>query len=225
MDSRTDQELLREYAGDGSEPAFSELVRRYVDFVYSAALRIVTNRHLAEEVSQKVFLVLAQSARHLANRGVLAGWLHCTTRNVAANAIRSEVRRRAWEQEAAAMNEPVTADNQSAWESIAPHLDQAIGELSEADREAIFLRYFQRRSAQEMADALGISSGAAQKRLSRAIDRLRDLFAQRGIAASSGVLAVLVGANAVEAAPAGLALTISAAAFAGASLTTSATIS
>src|SRR5262249_23192291 len=149
MDSRTDQDLLREYAGEGSEAAFSELVHRHVDFVYSAALRIVTNRLLAEEVSQKVFLVLAQNARQLTNRLVLAGWLHCTTRNVAANAIRSEVRRRAWEQEAVAMNEPVTPDNESVWEAIAPHLDEAVGQLNEADREAIFLRYFQRKSAQE----------------------------------------------------------------------------
>jgi len=101
MDSRTDHELLREYAGGGTEAAFSELVRRYIDFVYSAAFRLVGNSHLAEDVSQKVFLALAESADHLAQRETLCGWLHRTTHNLSANVVRSEVRRRAREKEAA----------------------------------------------------------------------------------------------------------------------------
>lgn len=213
---------MREYAGQGSEAAFSEVVHRYIDFVYSAGLRMVKSRPLAEDVSQKVFLALARNAGHLADRPVLAGWLHCTTRNIAANAVRLEVRRRAWEVEAAAMNELLNADSESAWETIAPHLDEALAELSEADREAILLRYFQHKSAHEMADRLGISSEAAQKRVHRAIERLRDLFAKRGIAAAAGALGVVISTHAVQAAPASLALTISAAAVAGASLTTSA---
>jgi RNA polymerase sigma factor (sigma-70 family) len=225
MDSRTDQELLQEYAEKGSDSAFSEIVRRYLDFVYSAALRLAGNSHLAEDISQRVFLALARGAHQLTDRAILAGWLHLTARNVTANAIRTEVRRRAWEQEAAAMNQLLTPDNEPAWESIAPHLDDAIGRLNEADRDAIFLRYFQRKSACEMAQSLGISSEAAQKRVNRAIERLRGLFAQHGIATGAGALAVLLSANAVKAAPPSLSLAISATAVAGASLSTSATIS
>jgi len=120
MDSRTDQELLREYAGEASEAAFSELVQRYIDLVYSAALRLVGNTHLAEDVSQKVFLALAQNAEQLADRAVLPGWLHGAARNLSANAIRSEVRRRAREQEAAAMNELLGPEPEPVWESVAP---------------------------------------------------------------------------------------------------------
>src|SRR5437899_6300298 len=222
MDSRTDQELLREYAAERSEAAFSEIVRRYVDFVYSAALRLTGDSHLAEDVSQKVFLALAQSTAQLTNRAILAGWLHLTARNVAANTIRSEVRRRAREQEAAAMNTLLATDHTPDWHCVAPHLDDVMAQLCEADRDAIFLRYFQRKSAQEISEVLGVSSEAAQKRVSRAVDHLRNVFAERGITAGAGALAVLISANAVEAAPAGLALTISAAAFAGASISTSA---
>jgi RNA polymerase sigma factor (sigma-70 family) len=215
VNSQTDQELLLEYAGCGSETAFSEVVARHVDFVYSAALRVIGNVQLAEEVSQKVFLALAQNARRLADRAVLSSWLFCTTHNHSVNAIRGEVRRRAREEKAAAMNELLAADRDAVWESVAPHLDDALSQLSEPDRDALLLRYFQRKSAREMAQALGISGEAAQKRVNRAIERLRDLFAKRGIAVGANGLVVLISANAVQAAPAGLYLSICAAAVSG----------
>src|SRR5437868_9991783 len=101
MNSRTDNELLRDYSDDGSEAAFAELVRRHVDFVFSAALRLVRDTHLAQDVSQKVFLALAQNAGHLLDHAFLSGWLHRTTHNLSANTVRADVRRRIREQEAA----------------------------------------------------------------------------------------------------------------------------
>ena len=79
-----------DYAERRSEPAFAELVRRHVDLVYSAALRMVRNTHLAEDVTQTAFVALAQNASQLANRPVLSGWLHRTAQNLAANAVRSK---------------------------------------------------------------------------------------------------------------------------------------
>jgi broad specificity phosphatase PhoE len=119
------------------------------------------------------------------------------------------VRRRAREQEAAAMNELLSAEPDPGWEHIAPHLDAALGELSEGDREALLLRYFQRKSAGEMAQTLGISDEAAQKRVSRAVERLREFFAKRGVAVGASGLVAGISANAVQAAPAGLAVMIS----------------
>jgi broad specificity phosphatase PhoE len=150
--------------------------------------------------------------------------LHRTTQNLAANAVRSDVRRRAREQEAATMNELLSAEPDPGWEHIAPHLDAALGELSEGDREALLLRYFQRQSAGEMAQTLGISDEAAQKRVSRAVERLRELFAKRGVAVGASGLVAGISANAVQAAPAGLALTIStSAALGGTTLATTVT--
>ena len=224
MNSLTDQQLLRDYAGRRSETAFAELVRRHVDFVYSAALRMVRDAHLAEDVTQGAFVALAQNARQLTDRPVLSGWLHRTAQNLAANTVRSEVRRRAREQEAAAMNELLAPESEAAWEHIAPQLDAALGELSEPDRDALLLRYFERKSAREMAQTLGTSEDAAQKRVSRAVERLREFFSKQNVTIGASGLAVLISANAVQAAPIGLAATISAAAFAGTAVSTSAVI-
>src|ERR1041385_5878336 len=137
MDSSSDQDLLRDYVERRSDPAFAELVRRHIDLVYSAALRMVCDKHLAEDVTQGAFVALAQNARQLGDRPVLAGWLHRTARNLAANVVRSEVRRRAREQEAAAMNELLSAEPDAAWERIAPDLDAALDDLSDQDRDAL----------------------------------------------------------------------------------------
>ena len=209
MNELTDQQLLRNYSGQRSEAAFAELVRRHVDLVHSAAVRMVYDAHLAEDVTQGAFLALAQNARQLVERPVLSGWLHRTAQNLASKAVRSEVRRRAREQEAAAMNELLSAEPDAAWEYIAPHLDAALSELSEPDRDAVLLRYFERKSAREMAQTLGISDDAAQRRVSRAVERLRESFTKRGISAGASGLAAIISANAVQAAPVGLTATIS----------------
>jgi RNA polymerase sigma factor (sigma-70 family) len=210
VNSLTDQQLLRDYTGRRSETAFAELVRRHVDFVYSAALRMVRDTHLAEDVTQGVFVALAQNARHLTDRPVLSGWLHRTAQNLAANTVRSDVRRRAREQEAATMNELLVPEPEAIWEHIAPQLDAALGELNEPDRDALLLRYFERKSAREMAQTLGTTEDAAQKRVSRAVERLREFFTKRNVTIGASGLAVLISANAVQAAPAGLVATISA---------------
>lgn len=201
------------------EAAFAELVRRHADFVYSAAVRMVRDAHLAEDVTQAVFVALAQNARPLTDAPILSGWLHRTTRNLAANTIRADVRRRAREQEAAAMHELLSPESDDAWDHIAPQLDATLGELSEGDSAALFLRYFQRRSAQEMAQTLGISEEAAQKRVSRAVERLRACFAKRGLAVGASGLVLVLSANSVHAAPVGLGVSLAAAAFKGSTAT------
>lgn len=216
MNQKSDQELLRQYAQGGAEAAFSELTRRYVDLVYTAALRLVGDGSLAEDVSQSVFLALARNCNNLRESGRLPGWLYQTTHNVATNVVRSEVRRRAREREASVMNELLSAAHDPDWERLAPQLDSALLELSEVDRDALLRRYFQRQPAREMAEVLGISDLAAQKRVNRAVDRLRQVFNRRGVAVGSPVLAGLILANGVQSAPAGLTASISAAVAAGA---------
>jgi len=198
VNDQTDPQLLRAYAEHRSEPAFAELVRRHVDFVYSAARRMVCDSHLAEDVAQGVFLALAKNAPQLANHPVLSGWLHRTAQNIAAQTVRTDVRRRAREQEAAAMNELLAPEPDALWQHIAPLLDAALGELDEADRDALLLRYFERKSAREMAQTLGTSEDAAQKRVTRATERLREFFVKRGITVGAGGLVGVITANAIQ---------------------------
>ncbi len=121
------------------------------------------------------------------------------------------------------MNELLSASADADWESIAPHLDAGLDELDASDRDAVMLRYFEKKSAHEMAAQLGISDDAAQKRVSRAVERLREFFAKRGLTIGASGLAVVISANAVQAAPVGLALIVSTAAvLTGATLATTA---
>jgi RNA polymerase sigma factor (sigma-70 family) len=221
VNDRTDQQLLHDYAERRSEAAFAELVRRHVDLVYSAALRLTGETYAAKDVTQGVFVALAGDASKLTRHPVLAGWLHCTARNLASKTIRAAVRRQNHEQEAAAMNELLASTPETTWEHIAPHLDAALGELSDADRDAVLLRYFEKKSAAEIAEIFGISDDAAQKRVSRAVEKLREFFSKKKVTIGASGLAVLISANAVQSAPIGLAVTISAAALAGTAATTS----
>jgi RNA polymerase sigma factor (sigma-70 family) len=215
----TNQRLLQEFANRQSDAAFAELVRRHIDLVHSAALRMVCDSHLAQDVTQATFVALAQSAKGLTEYTVLSGWLHRTAQNLAAKAVRTDVRRRVREQEAAAMNE-LLSESHTEWQQVAPHLDAGLGGLSEADRDAVILRYFERKSAQEMAHVLGITAEAAQKRVNRAVERLREFFQKRGVTVGASGFVALVSANAVQAVPAALLATVSAAALSTVILTT-----
>ena len=169
---------------------------------------MVGDSHLAKDVTQGVFAALAQNAGRLAGHPVLSGWLHRTTRNLAANTVRSDVRRRAREQEAATMNELLLAGSPAGWEQVTEHLDAGLDQMEGADRDALLLRYFENKSAREMAALLGVTEDAAQKRVSRAVEKLRDFFSKQGLAIGAPGLVALISANAVLSAPAGLATTI-----------------
>ncbi len=211
MTDQTDSLLLKAYVERRLEAAFTELVRRYVDLVYSAAIRMVRDPHLAEDVTQGAFVALARQASELVERATLAGWLHRTAQNIAAQTVRTVERRRAREQEAFAMRGEISILPEVWWEQIEPHLDAALGELNDADRDAVVLRYFHKKSATEIATLLGVSDDAAQKRVSRAVEKLREVFAKNKITIGAGSLGILISANAVQAAPAGLAANILAA--------------
>jgi RNA polymerase sigma factor (sigma-70 family) len=222
-----DMELLASYTGNGSEAAFTELVHRHLDLVYSAALRQVRSPQLAEEVAQSVFADLARNAARLQPETVLAAWLYQVARRTAVDVIRRESRRQLREQlalEMADMN-----DHPSIWKEIEPLLEEAMERLEPAERSAILLRFFENRNLREVGETLGTSEDAAQKRVSRAVDRLREFLSQRGVTVGASGLALALSANAVQSAPLGLAMTIStgataatisAAAFHGATTTT-----
>lgn len=202
-----DMTLVQEFAATQSEPAFAALVERHLGLVHSAALRQVGDAHLAEEITQAVFIILARKAAALGPKTVLSAWLYRTTRYAAADTLKARRRRQAREQEAhmqSTLNEP----DPDAWAQLAPLLDDVLAELGETDRTALVLRYFENKTAREIAGALRMEEGAAQKRVARALEKLRARFVKRGVALTATVIAGAVAANSVQAAPVGLAVTV-----------------
>ncbi|HEV2695392.1 MAG TPA: sigma-70 family RNA polymerase sigma factor [Verrucomicrobiae bacterium] len=217
MQDQSDIQLLRAYADSGSDVAFRELVTRHTDFVFSAALRQVESPDLAADLAQGVFTDLARKARPVADKmsahSSLAGWLHRSTRYAALNHLRDTRRRQSNERQAM---EQLLTDTGSTpdWEHIRPVLDEALDSLADEDREALLLRYFKNQDYRAIGLALGTSDDTAQKRVTRAVDRLRDYFSRRNVTIGASGLVVLISANAIQAAPAGLAATITTAALA-----------
>jgi RNA polymerase sigma factor (sigma-70 family) len=218
MGDMNDMQLLEDYVSRNSQEAFAALVQRHVNLVFSVALRCVADPHKAQDVTQSVFLLLAQKASRLHKKTVLSGWLYHSARLTSATFRRGELRRQRREQEASMQSTLDVSTGEAGWEKLAPVLDDALGRLGEVERKAILLRYFEDRSVPEVALALGLKEPAARKRLVRALERLRSLFAKRGITVSAGALTAAITANAVQAAPAGLAATVSTAALAGVAL-------
>src|ERR1019366_3286101 len=197
--------LLSSYARTGSESAFRELVSRYIDLVYSTAYRLVAgDAESAQDAAQTVFLALAAKARTLPEDVMLGGWLHQHTRFVAGGLMRTERRRQLRERQAAEMNS-IEDHSASNLAQVAPVLDEAIGQLDEEDRTAILLRFFERKDFRGVGEALGSSEEAARKRVGRALEKLHVLLRQRGATLSAAALGTALAAEAVTAAPAGLA--------------------
>ena len=219
-----DISLLRDFAANRTETAFSTLVQRHLGLVHSAALRQTGgDAHLAEEIAQKVFILLAQKAGSLGDGTILSAWLYRSAIYTAADTLKQLRRRQFREQEAFMQSQSNEADTAVVWQQLAPVLDETMGELGDADRAALVLRFFENKSANEMAAALNIGEEAAQKRVSRALEKLRSLLLKRGVTLGVTAIAGAVAANAVTAAPVALVSTITAAALAG-TTTTAATI-
>jgi RNA polymerase sigma factor (sigma-70 family) len=199
-----DGQLLRQYLEERSEAAFTELVRRHVNVVYFAALRRVGgDRHLAHDVAQSVFADLARKAPTLKDRPVLIGWLYTSTRFAAAQAVRTEQRRRTHEQEAQIMHE-LNSTPESNWNQLRPVIDDAMDELNEQEREIVLLRYFEQLPLADVGARFAISTDAARMRVDRALEKLRGLLARRGIASTASILAAGVASQSALAVPPGI---------------------
>jgi len=197
--NETDEQLLADYAAGRADDGFAKVVGRYLDLVHSAALRQVRAPELAEEVSQSVFLDLARQAAQLPAGTVLGAWLYQVTRRRAVDTVRREVARKLREQIALEL-QTVNAANDD-WTPIEPLLDDAMETLEEPERQAVLLRYFQNKPLREVGQILGVTDDAAQKRVSRAVERLRQFFVQRGIAIGASGLALVISTHAVQTAP------------------------
>jgi RNA polymerase sigma factor (sigma-70 family) len=208
MPELSDNELLQDYSRNGSETAFAELVRRHIDLVYSAALRQVGIAAQAEEITQVVFIILARKAGRLHANTVLEGWLYETTRLTSLSFLRGERRRQFREQEAYMQSTLQETADDAFWNQLSPLLDEALSHLGRKDRDAVMLRFFKDKSVREIAAAMNVSEAAAQRRVLRAMERLREFFAKHGLASTTEILAEKISSHSVKAAPVMLAETV-----------------
>jgi RNA polymerase sigma factor (sigma-70 family) len=209
MQPTDDSALLRQYAENNSDEAFAALVTRHINLVYSVALRQVGNPHAAEEITQAVFIILAQKVASLRHDRALSSWLFQVTRLTTNNFIRSETRRHRREEEAYMQNILNEAGTE-VWLKIAPLLDDAVAGLRGKDRQAIVLRFYEGRNLREVGLALGASEAAAEKRVNRALEKLRKCFTKRGVSSTTAIIAGAISVNCVQAAPVALAKTVTA---------------
>lgn len=218
MQKNSDPQLLREYVEHGTEAAFGEIVARHADLVYSAALRQVGSPDLASDIAQSVFTDLARKAPSLACKlgdgEALVGWLYRGTRYAALTFLRDERRRLTRERQVMELLDPASAPP-ADWDRIRPVLDEAMASLSGQDRDALLLRFFRNQDFRAVGSTLGVSDDAAQKRVARALEKLRAYLTRRGVTTTVAALATGLSANAVQIAPAGLAATLTSASLAG----------
>ena len=226
-----DLTLLRDYARRHSEEAFATLVSRYVNLVYSVALRQVRDPQLAEEITQAAFIILARKADSFGPKTILSSWLCRTARYASANALTVQRRRQSREHESHMQNimtresdtsPPSTQED--AWAQIAPLLDTAMEKLSQNEHDALVLRFFENRSFKEVGAALGASEDAAKMRVSRALEKLRKFFSKRGVSSTTAILAEAILLNSVQAAPVALPKAVTAVAIAKGSIAAASTI-
>jgi len=198
-------ELLRAFAERGDEHAFRELVERYTNLVYSTALRRVGgDSHLAEDITQTVFIDLARKADALQNHAALGGWLYRHTCFTASKALRSERRRTGREQEVFAMQSIDDSGEEAIWRAMQPLLDEGLESLGEKDRDAVVMRFLERHPFRAVGAALNTTEDAARVRVDRALEKLRGFFLRRGVTLSIAALSSVLLERTVHAAPTGL---------------------
>jgi len=195
---RDDAQLLHAFVTTRSEDAFKELVLAHIDPVYSVAVRVLNgDSALAQDVTQTVFADFARKAASIRNGSAVGAWLCRRAFFVASSKVREERRRRQRERDSVCMNAP--SANEAGWEEIKGVVDEFVQTLPAADREAVTLRFLHGWELKRVGSALGISDDAAQKRVGRALEKLRRGLAQRGFTISAAGLLTAISSQGLSA--------------------------
>lgn len=195
-----DDQLLRRAAG-GEREAIDAIIRSYANLVHGIAMRQIDDAQTAADISQAVFIIFVQKIRSIRHAGALPGWFLRTTQFAVRDAKRAAIRRRFHEHQAA-RPEPIMDSPIPEQDSNLKLIDEGIASLNRTDGNLILMRYFQNRQVDAIASSIGISEQTARKRITRAIERLRRFFADRGAAITVAGVTGLLSSAASQSAPA-----------------------
>ncbi len=195
--AETEAVLLKRFTGSGDAQALAEIIRRHAGLVYGAALRILADVDRASDVAQETFLQLTKDAASVT--GSLPGWLHRVATHKAIDQMRRDASRRHRERQyVAGAKQPHTA---TEWKEISLYVDVGLRELEPELRNVLILHFLEGRTTREIALAQGTSQATVSRRIGAGVEQLRAKLRRRGVLVAVGALSVLLGDNAVQAAP------------------------
>lgn len=194
----TETVLLQRFAGTGDAEALAEIIRRHAGLVYGVAWRILADMDRAGDVAQETFLQLTKDAAKVT--GSLPGWLHRVATHKAIDSVRRDTSRRHRERQYAAQK-PREA---TQWRDLSPYVDEGLGALDTEMRDILVAHFLEGQTTRQIAGKRGMSQATVSRRLEAGVAQLRGSLRRRGLIVSAGALSLLLGDNAVNAAPAGL---------------------
>lgn len=203
---RSDESLLQDYVQSGDTQALQTLIERHWERAWRLAWRSLGDRSLAEDVAQEAFVRLSRQAHRFEPGRALGPWLTTLVLNAARDAGRRRERQRRRDEVGGARMQ-AQASKSREQQAVEAALPRHVATLSLALREAIVLRYFDGRSLEETAEALGCPVGTVSSRVRRGLERLKASLEREGLtlapsAVPAGLTALAGVRGQVPAAPA-----------------------
>jgi|GEM_PF-3574417 len=200
-----DHRLLRRFAEEGDEAAFTELVGRHLGMVHGICRRRTGDSQLAEELAQNVFAALARKAGSIRDGVLVVGWLHRASCLESLRALRAEASRQRTMKRFKELQPTPDCHGEDLPSEIVPLLDEAMDRLASSDRDVLLMRFASGLTLRQIGEAMGKSESASQRHLQRAVEKLSGLLRKRGVTVGVTVLAGFLGTDLAKAAPATLA--------------------
>jgi RNA polymerase sigma-70 factor (ECF subfamily) len=174
-----DEATLVRHAANGDAAAWEPVVLAHQEAVFRLSYLLLGDADDADDVAQETFLRAWKYLKRFDAARPLRPWLLSIASNLASNRRRSAGRylaalTRAFREEPA----PVHVEEKSLQDLEANELWRAVQHLSAADQQIVYLRYFLNLSVTETSQALQVPEGTVKSRLSRALEKLRDIIQQ-----------------------------------------------